>query len=466
MRSGERTLQQAGSATTDDRGVYRVPVLLPGEYIVNATPRQDLESTQMGEYRIMIEELVAQRSMAADARAVELKMAAAEMSMMEAMRESAGPSTGYAPIYYPSTTQASMAQSVTVAIGDERSGVDMQLQLVPTTRVAGTVTGATGPVSGAQVQLIDRSAPQGLNVRGARSNATGRFSFTGVPPGQYTILVRATPKGGRQLEASGREAAEFLAMQAEASKAAQVAAAMANAAQLWAIADVVVDGREQSNLFLTLQEGLTISGSVVFEGAGSPPNLSRMSVTTVPVGSAGIGGELALAPPAPVDANGRFTIRGLIPGYYRVVPSVGVPSGFLIASSVFGGRDSLDFPVEVRPGVDVAGGVLTFNTRTTELSGALQDPTGQPAPGYTIIAFSSDERYWTPNSRRIQAARPATDGRFGFRALPPGDYRLVAVVDVEPGQWFDPGFLRQVFGGSIAVSIGDGEKKVQDIRVR
>jgi hypothetical protein len=28
MRNGERTLQQAGSGTTDDRGVYRIPALL------------------------------------------------------------------------------------------------------------------------------------------------------------------------------------------------------------------------------------------------------------------------------------------------------------------------------------------------------------------------------------------------------------------------------------------------------
>jgi len=83
-----------------------------------------------------------------------------------------------------------------------------------------------------------------------------------------------------------------------------------------------------------------------------------------------------------------------------------------------------------------------------------------------VVAFSADERFWTPQSRRVQAARPATDGRFAFRALPPGDYRLVAVTDVEPGQWFDPAFLRQLVGGSVPLSIADGERKVQDLRVR
>jgi protocatechuate 3,4-dioxygenase beta subunit len=39
MQSGQRTLQSAGSGQTDDRGVYRIYGLQPGEYIVYATPR-------------------------------------------------------------------------------------------------------------------------------------------------------------------------------------------------------------------------------------------------------------------------------------------------------------------------------------------------------------------------------------------------------------------------------------------
>jgi hypothetical protein len=38
-QSGERVLISAGSGTTDDRGIYRVFGLSPGDYVVNATPR-------------------------------------------------------------------------------------------------------------------------------------------------------------------------------------------------------------------------------------------------------------------------------------------------------------------------------------------------------------------------------------------------------------------------------------------
>ena len=48
MQSGQRTLQQAGSGSTDDRGVYRIYGLQPGEYIVFATPRNTNQGVDAG----------------------------------------------------------------------------------------------------------------------------------------------------------------------------------------------------------------------------------------------------------------------------------------------------------------------------------------------------------------------------------------------------------------------------------
>jgi hypothetical protein len=143
----------------------------------------------------------------------------------------------------------------------------------------------------------------------------------------------------------------------------------------------------------------------------------------------------------------------------------GSSAQWVLATAVAGGRDTLDFPIEVAPSQDITGAVLTFTDRTQELSGTIQDTAGRPTAEYTIIVFPSDNRYWVPQARRISSTRPDTDGRFSLRSLPPGEYRMTAVTDVEPGEWYDPAFLAQLQQVSIPITLAEGERKIQDIRL-
>jgi hypothetical protein len=81
-----------------------------------------------------------------------------------------------------------------------------------------------------------------------------------------------------------------------------------------------------------------------------------------------------------------------------------------------------------------------------------------------VIAFSSDPQYWRAQSRQIQSARTDQSGTFHLRGLPPGDYEIIAVDDVEQGEWFDPAFLERVRPGATRLSLTDGEKKTQDLK--
>ena len=166
-----------------------------------------------------------------------------------------------------------------------------------------------------------------------------------------------------------------------------------------------------------------------------------------------------------VDASGRFTITGVIPGRYQLSSS-GAGTGWFLGSSMIDGQDSLDFPIDVKPNQNVSGAVVTFVDRQTELTGSIVNEQGQPVSDYTLIVYPSDERFWTPQSRRIQSARPATDGRYSFRNLPAGEYRFAPVLDPEPGSWFDPAFLQQLDNTALRLSVGEGEKKEQNLRVQ
>ena len=56
-------------------------------------------------------------------------------------------------------------------------------------------------------------------------------------------------------------------------------------------------------------------------------------------------------------------------------------------------------------------------------------------------------------------------GQFSVSGLPPGDYRIAAVTDVETGVWYDPGFLEQLNAASIPFSLQAGQSVTQDLRV-
>ena len=457
-RSGERTLVMAGNGSSDDRGIYRIAGMIPGEYVV-VTGARDTSETMMLEVMKMRE------------AAVEYAIAtkgSAEWNFNPSVQGSSPQSTsGYPSIYFPGTMQSSGATPVTLGISEERSGVDIQLQVAPLATITGSVVGPDGTLPpGGEVRLSEAgSTLPTARVFSGPIRRDGTFTISGVPPGQYTLSARTNQRLGMRValdsSSAGVESKEVVFRNFEFAKDFVDAQAQSAAEPLWGQTDLAVDGRPLTNLVLPLRKGYDVSGTFGFEGTPpQPPELSRVRVQLQPMGAG--------AENAPVTSGtytaGKFTLRGVTPGRYRLTAS-GLPSGWTLKSATFGGRDVLDTMLDVSGGDELASGVVTFTKASTELSGTLQDNSGKPLSDFTIVVFPSDRRFWMPMSRRIQATRPGTDGRFSFRNLPEGDYRLIAVVDPEPGDWFDPAFLDQLLGAAMPISLGDGERKVQDVRV-
>ncbi len=462
MQSGERVLNSAGTATTDDRGMYRVFGLAPGEYLVNAVPRnssttmftnEDLQGLQR------MEELT--------------RMGLAAPADIERLaRDTATPNTtndpvsGYAAVYYPGTTQASTAQSVKIGVSQELLGIDFQLQRVSLSRVTGQVTVPSNVnVSTVQVRLTDKASPTPGQVQfSARPDRNGAFTIGSVPPGQYEVSATATVPVARPPVPTVPPVPP--ADQSPAAREMQMVMDMQTSGggpRLWALAEVTVDGGYSPSVALSLQEGMTVSGSVAFDGtAPLPPRLNQVRLTLSPHGlamqSSGVSTLNASA-----DANGRFILAGVVPGQYRIRASS--VAAWSLKSVMVDGRDSLDFWVDVKPGENVSSVVATFGDKSTDLKGMLQSQTGEPTADYTVIIFPADNRYWVPLSRRVRSARPSTDGRFAFTGLPAGEYRLAAVTDVESGAWYDPALLQQLQQASVSVRLIDGQPVIQNLRV-
>lgn len=493
MRTGERTLQQAGQDTTDDRGMYRIYGLQPGDYIVSAVPRNvglgAIRETVMAEVEMLLQQAQAEGGGRAGrggmgalggGRAQGLLDRAAELQQMVAEEEAQ--TVAYAPVYYPGTTAAGAALPVSLGIGEERPAVDFQLQLVPTARIEGSVVSFDGTVPpGVQISLVpadQRDMPRvpGVGNMTTRPGADGTFALSNVTPGEYRLMARAMI---RQVDPNDPNANT----QAFGGRGGRGGRGGPVSEVLWASVDVGVSGQNLTNVVLALRPGMKVTGRMTFEGsAARPTDLSGARVSLIARGDqlAGGGG----IPPAEVDENGNFTITGVAPGQYSVAASASAgrgggrggaqPAGtagaaqatqWTLKSAIVNGRDALDFPMVVDPNQDVGGLMLVFTDQTQEISGTIQDATGRPTSDFTIVVYATDESYWGPQSRRIAATRPDTDGRFTIRTLPPGTYRLTAVTDAEPGEWFDPSFLAQLVGGSIPVALAPGEKKTQDIRL-
>jgi len=503
MRTGEKQLQQAGQDQTDDRGMYRIYGLQPGDYMVSATPRNmnigDLRQTIAAEIEMVMQQAQAAAGRGGGAgggggrggrggagieigqimgggRGQALLDRAAELQQQLQQQEQAQ-NVAYAPVYYPGTTMPSGAATVTLGIGEERAGVDFQLQLVATAKVSGLVQSADGTLpQGTQIRLMRADQAGTPMVPGAgastgRVGPDGRFTLNGVTPGQYRLMASATL---RQMPAAGAAAAAPGAPGGRGGPGGGRGGQIVGS--LWAVSDITVSGQDIADVVMNLQSGMTVSGRVSFEGSAllPPTDLTRVRVSLSPRGQQSVEFNV---PPAQLDSTGRFTIPGVAPGRYTLsanAPSgggarqggAGQPAGqWVLKSAMAGTGDMLDFGLTVEPGQDVTGATLTFVDRTQEVSGTIQDLQGKPTADYTIIVFSADNRYWLPQSRRIMSSRPGTDGKFSFRNLPAGDYRLTAVTDVEPGEWFNPDFLSQLVGASIAFTLNEGERKVQDIRL-
>jgi hypothetical protein len=154
----------------------------------------------------------------------------------------------------------------------------------------------------------------------------------------------------------------------------------------------------------------------------------------------------------------------VVPGRYRI-SATGAP-GWQVKSVLVNGVDVLDFPFIVDSGGSVPSITIQFGDRATNLRGTLTDASGAATADYTVVLFPEDQRYWIPYARRMRSVRPNTEGAFAIAGLPPGDYRLATVTDLDANEWLDPEFLRQLLPASIGVSLLEGQPVTQDIRVR
>lgn len=149
-----------GSASTDDRGDFRIFGLAAGEYLVAAKPQNRLQQT-----------------------------------------DNRGPKLTTVLTYYPGTPNIEDAQRFALEVAAEHSDLIFSLQEVTAISIRGRVLLPPGQVAESIGMLIPLGADSGPvmgNERLAEIKRDGTFAFTGVPAGNYHLSVRLNAAPGEE----------------------------------------------------------------------------------------------------------------------------------------------------------------------------------------------------------------------------------------------------------------------------
>ena len=488
---GQARFVPSGSALTDDRGIYTIDNLVPGDYVVgavsttSAVPTGTLErvTSQMAPMAPPPEDLRLLFTTGVSLAKAGTPYAIGVDNFSVSETSPSGPGSVpilqpdgsllvYPSVFYPSAAHFRDATGIAIRSGEDRTGIDIALHPARGVRVSGTIVGPDGPAANLGVHVApagDDETVMPIDTSTALTDANGGFTLFGVPEGQYTLRVTHVPS-------SPSPAPETTTIMSSGSMGGMISTSFASGAPLAgpvptaptlsANAPVAVGNTNITGLVVPLKSGGRITGHLEFDGTADKPTGNalvniRMLAQSADGSRADRFGPVALGGHA--DETGAFTTVGVLPGRY-VLQVIGMRPPWVVRSAMYRGQDLLDSPVAIDTG-DISGVVITLTDRDQKIRGTVR--AGQtPDPNATVFLFPADTTNATaagPGPRRFRGIRSGVDGSYTFNGVPPGDYDIVAVTN-DPGEgWQNPQVLASLAALATPIQIADGDSKTQDL---
>lgn len=303
------------------------------------------------------------------------------------------PPEAYDAGYFPGVREPSRAAPIPIAPGSNTQGLDFRLSKSPRFRIRGKVVdGRTGqPARSVIVNAFVRDSSAVLGPTSTISSGPGTFELQGYPPGSYVVQAERSDSGQRMF-----------------------------ARQPLEVANADVDG-----LVLTLAPGIDLAG--VVRGV-SPDMLKNVSVRLQP--------DLnnASSPRAIVAADATFLVSNIPPAAYRL-QLLNSPPGTYVKQIRAGDQDLPAGRIDLnRP-----SGPITFLLATdpAQLEGSVQKANGEPIENATVALVPDQAR---PDF--FKTTTTGAKGNFKIAGIAPGDYKLFAWEDPEPGGPETPEFRK------------------------
>ncbi len=304
--------------------------------------------------------------------------------------------------YFPSAADTGAASAIEVAAGQDLAGIEIRLlrtgPSAPTHSftISGIVMGT--PDNGrANVMLrFGENAGGMYNGRGTSADADGKFSFTGMQPGFYSVAASYN---------SGKTALQSHALRFR------------------------IEAADETGLQLSLAPGEDLIGKLELAGDSSPGQAEKF---TVRLEASGWGNQYAQGDPAAAEVgqDGSFHIAAVPPARFKPVVEPMPENGYL-KEVAMDGKTAPDGVLDFSQGVGGSRLKITVSRNGGRISGKVLGKDGEPAIGLIMIFLGTDTKHMEEDN----AAR-TSDGNYSFKGIHPGKYRLLAVDVAEMMQAF------------------------------
>jgi hypothetical protein len=424
------------SVTTNDLGEYRAFWLSSGQYIVRAGNSQ-LNNFGFNQGTV--------NPVGTDTTIPTPLIFQTNRPRAQTAPEAASPESTIAPVlssYFGGAPDAKNAQVVELRAGAETSGIDIRVapvQFARRVRVNGTVVGPTG-------------TPNQENYG---------VSISTWPEGQRTVLASITPLTKRvpSTNPNTRPGSMVYVMdngQFEGAASSGLYQIRANQGPL--SGRVVFEVSNQDlNVTVPLHAPSTLAGRVQIDG-NSNVDLSKVQV------------EIRTPPSSvfssPVATDGQFRVEGVIDGDYEINLSLPAPlppglENAYLKSIRANNSDALNNPFRIDGTQTVTGMVVVVGLVGGSVDGRVVNARQEVMDRATVVLLpQGPPPYRTDRYRTMTTDK---SGLFQFRGLPPGEYRVLAWEDVDPGAWFNPAFLATFERYVTAITLSEGRGQTMNV---
>ncbi|MEZ5316515.1 MAG: carboxypeptidase-like regulatory domain-containing protein [Vicinamibacterales bacterium] len=488
--AGHEQWASGPDARTDDRGRYRLAGLRPGAYVIQVP---SVQLTLPGEAAAQATTVAPPPPGGAAATApTPLAMTRedenADLRLLVGVFPTPLPGSGataYPMAFHPTARSLDQASAVTVDYGDERTDVDVQMDLVPTVRVSGHLTGDADVLARVPVRILPVGAESIGDAAEAAltlSDDAGAFTFLRVPAGDY-VVVASTRQFGLASPAAGSSLGQIMPSRAQLFAGGLSTGGIAGTNNLRYVArtgrgpgvmgriPLSVGRQDVRDLVIPLQAGVTVTGHYLWDESPNPPEGVRTGpvIRLEPAGGdlslglpfGGLSGSRDPTPPVPVPLE----ITRVLPGRYVIDVGLGT-QGFSVASIEYEGRDLLNTFLVVDGSRDITGVVVHLTSRTTSLTGYVRTSAGSPVDSGAVLFFPTDQAAWRDYGLSASHFKTATItplGSYRAPALVPGEYFVAAVSDQDRQRWTDPEFLQTLVARAARLTVAPGLDRTLDL---